>query len=949
MGIEKERRILHITTDKLEKVKDTQLAFEDARDERGLSYFGGCFGGRYDQNAKFGEGNISRFARYNSNPMFKVLLFNQQDPNWDYENGDLAEEYLGGEFQGNIILSTAAELTSNSGNTGHPTPDMVDDRSNIKFSVSIGRHAAKNANTQNSVYVGDTAGQDSAGWHATCVGYKAGINSQTSFSTFIGERAGMDSNGYRSIAIGSQSTVNLGESVAIGSHSSAGRKSIAIGLESDANPPQFGSQIVSDGMISIGVQSGGISNRGTDQKVYDTVSIGTRAGSGQVNSFNNVNVGTDSGVGANTYHSVCIGSQSGVDENDGTVSAGHIFLGWEAGYNTSVVDNPNYPNPIVFGRMDDGGIVENPVTMNHRGFNIGIGGLSLLNSRGSDNIGIGYGAGMDSNGGDSFDTINIGSFAGQSTHGTYTVNIGAFAGCFSLASRSTFIGRHSGVTAYNHPSLIAAGLRAGDNDVFELSEGHEIVGTAGLGKIVLGRVLLSGNFAEGWIWANNMFGMAPIDDELITTLHTPHARRGHMIYNNTDNEPKYYDGTAWQSFGGGGGGASSFITLSDTPSSYGNAGEVATINGTRNGLEFLKSVKITSTGFTVYNSAGTQPQFAVNGASGEINTRALNFVIDSPNKIAGFTASNGYQHIHFTSQKSFVINSRPLASESTSTPLKVFDGFGSLQKTILDLKGLGSGETQPGCLLAPHASIPHINDGDNRTLTTKEWVFSKLPQEGGANSLAQYDATGKLIIASGITVATAGAGSPDTTLRSAGYLYLASETAMKFTTKTGETNFMEFTTTDRVDFKITGRGTIPAMRIDSVGRVTTPNTTVTERYQLATKEYADKFGIVDYHEVTGAASTTTVSLDYADGDFQHFTSTYSGSTTVIVDPPENMSPGKSAVIVFTKPNTTHAVNFRAGGVSRELIPITSDGTYMFTVTLVTGGRYFVSHASELLF
>ncbi len=956
MGIEKERRILHITTDALEKVKDTQVAFENARDERGLSYFGAGLGGRYDNNAVYGESNISRFARYNSNPMFKVLLFNQQDPNWDYIDGDETKEPIGGKFQGNIILTTVSELGANiSTDDGkqYPTPDMVDDRSNLSFSVAIGRHAGDNGVGDCSVYVGDSAGQDSAGRYGTCIGFGAGMRSQTSYNTFIGNRAGMDSTGGDHIAMGSHSTVRGERGISVGAHASASTNCIAIGSNSDASPSQYGSEILGDGIISIGNESGGISNLGGDQKVYDTVNIGTRAGKGQINSFDNVNIGTSSGGEANTYRSVSIGlGAGGGPDVDSTsfplLSAGHVCLGWDAGYNMESSDNPNFPTPLIFGRRDDGVIID-PVTMNHRGFNIGIGGLALLQNRGSDNIGIGYGAGMDTTHGESsFDTINIGSFAGQSTHGTYSINIGAFAGCATFASRSTFIGRNSGVTAYNDDGLKSSGVHAGVNDVFELSENPVIVGTeAGLGRVVLSRVLLSGNFAEGWIWANNMFGMAPINEDLITEHYTSVARRGHMIYNNTDNEPQYFDGTGWQSFGGGGSGASSFITLTDTPSSYGNAGEVATVNSARNGLEFLKSVRITSTGFNVYNSAGTQSQFSVNGATGQINTRALNFVIDSTNKIAGFTAANGYENIHFTSRKSFIINSRPLVADSTSTPFRVLDGFGSSQQTILDLKGLGSGETQAGCLLTPHASITSITNGDNRTLTTKEWVMSKLPQEGAANSLAQYDVTGKLLLASGLTVA--GAGSPDTTLRSAGYLYLASETSMKFTTKTGSSNFMEFTTTDRVDFQITGRGAIPAMRIDSSGRVTTPNTTVTERYQLATKEYADKFGVVDYHAVTGAASTTTVSLDYADGDFQHFTSTYSGSTTVIIDPPTNMSPGKSAVIVFTKPNTTHAVNFRTGGVSRELIPVTSDGTYMFTVTLVAGGRYFVSQASELLF
>ena len=75
MPTQADRRILHITTDDLENLNNTQIAFEDYRDEEGLSYFGGAFGGRYDDNASYWGDNITRFARYNSNPLFNAILF----------------------------------------------------------------------------------------------------------------------------------------------------------------------------------------------------------------------------------------------------------------------------------------------------------------------------------------------------------------------------------------------------------------------------------------------------------------------------------------------------------------------------------------------------------------------------------------------------------------------------------------------------------------------------------------------------------------------------------------------------------------------------------------------------------------------------------------------------------------------------------------------------------
>jgi len=77
------------------------------------------------------------------------------------------------------------------------------------------------------------------------------------------------------------------------------------------------------------------------------------------------------------------------------------------------------------------------------------------------------------------------------------------------------------------------------------------------------------------------------------------AELGMEIWNTDTNQQEYYDGTAWVTSSGGSSGATTITELTDTPSNYGTAGQVLSVNNTTDGF--------------VYSNLSTTPADIKNG------------------------------------------------------------------------------------------------------------------------------------------------------------------------------------------------------------------------------------------------------------------------------------------------------------------------------------------------
>lgn len=569
MAIEADRRILHITTDNLENLNDTQIAFEDFRDETGLSYFGGAFGGRFDSNANIWGNSITRFARYNSSPVFKSLIFNQ--------NNDMSGS-------GSIILTNNAELDTNS--SGNPTPDDVSPRS--KRSINIGILAGVNVSSiGESIYIGDSAGLDSYTTQSTCIGLQAGKNSSIDYGVMIGVGAGINSNGNRSILIGGDTKTSNDQCIAIGLNAStSGRNSISIGTTAGL------SSQTSHESIYIGMACGerstnnyrtigmGVDNLLDSHDIYQGTYLGAWSGSHSGDNVYSIGIGVDSGV--YTYNDV-----------------GSISIGWESGYQQVSIDNP-YMAPLTL----------NGYSGPHKGFNINLGAMAGNSTSSSDAINIGYCAGQGVGG--TLSTINIGTYSGQNTSGNDCIYIGTQAGGYvHSGDNSIYIGKYSGRTGGTDALTTYPNLYTGENGSFELSMNSTPIDASGPGgnATTYANILFSGNFGDasttgdnGWVWANNLFGMCPQAQTTIDGYID--IRKGFMVYNNDENVPQYYDGSNWQNMAGGG--SSSFTGLDDTPTNYtGKSYSLSVVNDTQSGLIFTDTVAIKESDRTLFVKNGT--------------------------------------------------------------------------------------------------------------------------------------------------------------------------------------------------------------------------------------------------------------------------------------------------------------------------------------------------------
>lgn len=122
------------------------------------------------------------------------------------------------------------------------------EESNTENTVSVGRKAGYSAQAQWAIAIGDHAGEETQALNAIAIGVSAGQSAQSTFAIAVGDQAGRTTQGARAIAVGTnagQSSQGAG-AIAIGENagqSSQGANSIAIGNRAGTSG-QVGSSIV---------------------------------------------------------------------------------------------------------------------------------------------------------------------------------------------------------------------------------------------------------------------------------------------------------------------------------------------------------------------------------------------------------------------------------------------------------------------------------------------------------------------------------------------------------------------------------------------------------------------------------------------------------------------------------------------------------------------------------
>lgn len=122
------------------------------------------------------------------------------------------------------------------------------EESNTENTVSVGRKAGYSAQAQWAIAIGDRAGEETQALNAIAIGVSAGQSAQSTFAIAVGDQAGRTTQGARAIAVGTnagQSSQGAG-AIAIGENagqSSQGANSIAIGNRAGTGG-QVGSSIV---------------------------------------------------------------------------------------------------------------------------------------------------------------------------------------------------------------------------------------------------------------------------------------------------------------------------------------------------------------------------------------------------------------------------------------------------------------------------------------------------------------------------------------------------------------------------------------------------------------------------------------------------------------------------------------------------------------------------------
>ena len=151
------------------------------------------------------------------------------------------------------------------------------EESNTENTVSVGRKAGYSQQKQWAIAIGDRAGEETQDLNAIAIGILAGQSSQSTFAIAIGNQAGRTTQGTKAIAIGGNAGQNTQSTMAMAigenaGQSTQGEKAIAIG--GNAGQSSQGA-----GAIAIG------ENAGQSSQGANSIAIGNRAGaSGQLES-----------------------------------------------------------------------------------------------------------------------------------------------------------------------------------------------------------------------------------------------------------------------------------------------------------------------------------------------------------------------------------------------------------------------------------------------------------------------------------------------------------------------------------------------------------------------------------------------------------------------------------------------------------------------------------------
>jgi len=322
--------------------------------------------------------------------------------------------------------------------------------------VAIGNTAGNSGQLASAIAIGTQAGQTSQGDYTVAIGYQAGQSSQITNAIAIGKNAATSSQGNSTVAIGynAGNSSQLANSVAIGPNTgrvSQGQDCLALGNTAGESSQQTSA-------VAIGFTAGRY-NQGDS-----AVAIGKNAGTGAPGtgqSAGSVAIGAQAGQTSQGGLSVAIGSNAGFSvQRDFCVAIGYlagrysqqdssVAIGYNAGTGVIGVTGQN-TNSVAIGR--DAGAT------NQKANNVAIGVSAGQYYQGASAVAIGNGAGNGAYGtGQGVSAVAIGLNAGNSNQGTNSVAIGTSAGNSSQGASSVAIGNLAGNSTCVANSIVLNG------------------------------------------------------------------------------------------------------------------------------------------------------------------------------------------------------------------------------------------------------------------------------------------------------------------------------------------------------------------------------------------------------------------------------------------------------------------------------------------------------------
>jgi len=748
----------------------------------------------------------------------------------------------------------------------------------------------------NSINIGEGAGIKSdtssniSGLHTINVGIQSGFKSSGVESINLGFNTSNGSSGDRSIAIGSGANTNAqsGGSIIMGALSNINGQaanSVIIGRNAG------NSCNIVDGVF-IGRQSGDHSIGMRD--VY----IGTYAGSQISNSVENIAIGFTAGSFC-TYGSinnVMVGG-GGVGNTPTSSIARNVMCGYASGISISGEDN------IMLGTASG-----NRISGNN---NISIGEDTLYNISGNDNVAIGKGSGYATTGNNN---ISIGSYSGETGLGDFNITLGRRVRSYEAPNSNGWDTGFLGSTFL------------GSTDYYK-------------GKFVVGyhendstyNRLLWGDMLAGRLNIDKALNLTPLD-----TLISP-AYKGDLVFDNSvgQNKPKYFDGSAWQALGGG---ASSFVTLSDTPTSYtGSAYKIVAVNGSQTALVFPQLLSIDDATQSIWvKDAGFQFR-------DDLNVNLMEFdVRRSTDTDAGDSYIHAYENTALVGGNLHLETDYGIYADSYNYSFMSWGVVDNVNPR-LEFMRYDNTVTYPGGarLFLPRTRISDLNvAGMEKALVTREWVVDYTPLPTGAiNEIITCNGSNGWQN-SGVTLEVSGF---DKWLDfKAAHARLKASGTIAMNINTDATSFTDtFSIIDNATTIFTSYG----IGDTNYGCADLPVCTkaginAVGAKAIVTKEYAD-------FKVSTATISPTMTLDYLTSDFTRIsmTSVNSGTITTI----NNMTVGQG-MIVYVEKTVTGGTGlvFNVTGTPITVLGPTVTGKYSFVISKVTLSTYMVSKPAESL-